>query len=194
MNHIQSKIARQILYALIVLALPMGLMAQATQIESIKMTVNGTSTLHDWTSDATNVRVSMDADMNKPATERISRAYVQVPVKGIKSSKGSTMDGKTWDALKYKKHPEVTFAFERLTSWNANGALTAVGKLTIAGKTRTETIQANVKSVGNGSYLLSGSKTIKMTDFGMDPPTALLGTIKTGDEVTIKFDIRYKVK
>jgi hypothetical protein len=26
-----------------------------------------------------------------------------------------------------------------------------------------------------------------MTDFGIDPPKALLGTIKTGDEIEVKF-------
>jgi hypothetical protein len=28
-----------------------------------------------------------------------------------------------------------------------------------------------------------------MTDFGIDPPTALLGTLKTRDEVTVYFDV-----
>jgi hypothetical protein len=27
-----------------------------------------------------------------------------------------------------------------------------------------------------------------MSDFGMKPPTAMLGTVKTGDDVTVRFE------
>jgi hypothetical protein len=29
-----------------------------------------------------------------------------------------------------------------------------------------------------------------MTDFKIDPPTALMGTMKTGDEITISFNVK----
>ena len=40
----------------------------------------------------------------------------------------------------------------------------------------------------NGDLQLSLSKKIKMTDYKMDPPVMLLGTIKVGNEVTVEFD------
>jgi len=36
---------------------------------------------------------------------------------------------------------------------------------------------------------VTGSYKFKMSSFGIDPPRAMLGTIRTGDEVTIKFKI-----
>jgi polyisoprenoid-binding protein YceI len=39
------------------------------------------------------------------------------------------------------------------------------------------------------SMTVSGDYTLKMTDYGIQPPKAMWGTIKTGDEVTIKFEI-----
>jgi hypothetical protein len=36
---------------------------------------------------------------------------------------------------------------------------------------------------------IKGSKKVKMTDFNISPPTAMLGTLKTGDEVTISFTL-----
>lgn len=39
---------------------------------------------------------------------------------------------------------------------------------------------------------LIGSKTIKMTDFGVDPPKAMFGTITTGDAIDIKFHSIFK--
>jgi hypothetical protein len=42
---------------------------------------------------------------------------------------------------------------------------------------------------GKGGLRATGVSTFKMTDFGVKPVTALLGTIRTGDAVTVKFDI-----
>ena len=45
---------------------------------------------------------------------------------------------------------------------------------------------------GDGSITFSGSKKIKMTDYKLKPPTALLGTLTTGDEVDIHFQVTLK--
>jgi hypothetical protein len=45
--------------------------------------------------------------------------------------------------------------------------------------------------VTNNNVTFTGKKTIKMTEFEVEPPTALLGTIKTGDEVTISFNSKF---
>ena len=37
-----------------------------------------------------------------------------------------------------------------------------------------------------------GELTLKMSDYEISPPTALMGTIKTGDEVTIRFSIPFQ--
>jgi len=39
----------------------------------------------------------------------------------------------------------------------------------------------------DGTIRFEGSHTMLQTDFGVDPPTALLGRLKTGDEVTVRF-------
>ena len=38
---------------------------------------------------------------------------------------------------------------------------------------------------------IKGEKTLKMSDFDVKPPTALLGTLKTGNDITIKFNLNY---
>ena len=35
----------------------------------------------------------------------------------------------------------------------------------------------------------SGEKELKMTDFNVTPPTAMFGAIKSGDDITIKYDV-----
>jgi hypothetical protein len=41
---------------------------------------------------------------------------------------------------------------------------------------------------------LEGGATIKMTDYGLKPPAAALGTIGTKDEMRIEFRIRLKAQ
>ena len=45
--------------------------------------------------------------------------------------------------------------------------------------------------VTQGKVQFTGSYTLKMTDFSVKPPTAMFGTIKTGDEITVKFNVDY---
>ena len=33
-----------------------------------------------------------------------------------------------------------------------------------------------------------------MTDFGIDPPTAMMGAMKVGNDITIKFKLNYTLK
>ena len=61
------------------------------------------------------------------------------------------------------------------------------GDLTINGTTHT--IQMNVRGKATDSgFRFTGQHALKMTDFGISPPTAMLGALKTGDQVTVHFD------
>lgn len=61
--------------------------------------------------------------------------------------------------------------------------------LTISGQTRTSVIKALMKRMADGSYRFTADHGIKMTDYGLEPPTALLGLIKVKDHVVIHFDV-----
>jgi hypothetical protein len=40
---------------------------------------------------------------------------------------------------------------------------------------------------------VKGTKQINMTDFNIKPPTAMMGTLKTANEVTVSFDLNFQV-
>ncbi|MEQ8470353.1 MAG: YceI family protein [Marinoscillum sp.] len=64
------------------------------------------------------------------------------------------------------------------------------GKLKKAGTEREIPVTATYsKESGSQKISFTGSVSIKMTDFNISPPTAMFGTMKTGDEVTIEYKI-----
>jgi hypothetical protein len=43
----------------------------------------------------------------------------------------------------------------------------------------------------DNSITIKGSRKISMQQFNVDPPTFMMGAVKTGNDVTISFDITY---
>jgi len=66
----------------------------------------------------------------------------------------------------------------------------AKGDLAVGGVTNSITMPVNVVPLGEKKLKISGTTTLKMTDFKIEPPAPkiALGMIKTGDEVKIIFD------
>jgi polyisoprenoid-binding protein YceI len=90
-------------------------------------------------------------------------------------------------ALKAKENPAIVF---RLRSVEVGDDLSvkAVGVLSIAGTEREVDLAAAGTRV-DGAFRVRGSEKLLMTDFGIKPPSMMLGAIKTKNEVTVHFDI-----
>jgi hypothetical protein len=61
--------------------------------------------------------------------------------------------------------------------------------MTIAGAKRTVSMNVDARVLSDGSLNVKGSKDLKMTDFNVSPPTAMMGALTTGNDVTVHFDI-----
>jgi polyisoprenoid-binding protein YceI len=156
---------------------------------TVTLTIDGSSNIHDWTSTAQEVFVTGQFQSAGGTLTAVDQLNVRIPVKKIKSTKGSIMDNKTYDALRASKFPNITF---KATNVEMNGdQIKATGTLTIAGKYRTVTILAKGKAV-SGGYEISGTYDMKMSQFGIERPTALMGTVSTTDDVKINFAVRLK--
>lgn len=165
------------------------------RVTNYSLVINGTSNLHPWQSKANEVRAygSMQADAG--GLKAIQSLSVEIPVKSIKSAKGSIMDNKTYDALNANNYPNIQYKLDKVTSLNSKGGgfnLNASGNLTIAGATKRIDMYVEGWLGGDGSITFKGSRKMKMTDFGIKPPTALMGTLTTGDEVEIVFQVSLK--
>jgi polyisoprenoid-binding protein YceI len=159
------------------------------------MSVSGTSSLHDWTVQVNDFNCDMTATADL-TTMKIEMVSFRGKASSIKSD-NSTMDKKIQEALKSDKHPNISYTVRSarnvtLKDKKFSGLIT--GDLQIAGKTRSEAIQFTGNLIGDTKLQIKGSKTMKMTDFGISPPTAMLGALKTGDDVTVEFTLMLNVK
>jgi len=154
------------------------------------MSVSGTSSLHDWTVTLNDFNCDMTALMES-STLKIQAVSFKGKSKTLKSD-NSTMDRKIQEALNSSKHPEISFTINNTRDVVVNGdkfSGTINGSLVIAGITRTENIPINGHMLSNNRIQIKGSKKLKMTDFKISPPTAMLGALKTGDDVTVSFTL-----
>ncbi len=152
--------------------------------------IKGTSTLHDWESSVEKTEAILV--VNNLNDVDIETLNVKVEVLSIKSGK-KTMDKLTYKALKAEEHPIITFLFKKgeiVSESEKFINIKLMGDLTIAGITKNVTVITQINKLGN-TIVLKGSHKLKMTNFGITPPKALLGTIKTGDEITIEFNLKF---
>ncbi len=98
-----------------------------------------------------------------------------------------------YNALKSKTHPTMWIELETIdeirpitTSWTTYMTQTGI---TIAGTKKSIPIQAKVRRLSINQLQIVAEKTLKMSHFGISPPTALMGMIKTNDDITIKLDL-----
>ncbi len=158
---------KKLIYSLLLLS---GL-AYAENIE-----IHGTSTLHDWKMVSNKTDVAFENDGSK-----ITKLNVSVQIKTLKSG-DEGLDEKAYETLKIDRNNVITF--KMIESDLAAGTIKGVFK--VLDKERTETLKPEMLTLEH----VSGSFKVKMTDFGLEVPSVMFGAIKSGDEVTIKYDIK----
>ena len=162
--------------------------------KNVTVSIKGTSTLHDWemkSSDGKVEAIFVSGTNNKIGS--LSGLTFTLPAKSLKSGH-NVMDNNSYKALKTEIHPQIAFTLSSSAINQFDGLnfqLKCVGKLTVAGATRDTELIANGRlNLADNSLTVSGSKKMKMTDFNVKPPTVMMGTIKTGDEIIINFNLK----
>lgn len=154
--------------------------------------IDGTSNLHDWDIKAENQKGKISVEMTEGKVTAIKELQVSAVAESLKSGK-SGMDKNTYKALKTDKHKEITFKLSNVKSINCSGSnckVTVSGNLSIAGTTKPMDITFDM-AVSNSNIILTGSKKFKMTTFNVEPPTAMFGTITTGDDIEVVFKTNF---
>ena len=161
-----------------------------TLIINQEFKVSGTSTLHDWDMVSDDATGEGQITIENQKITRINSLVVTLPTKSLKSGKGS-MDDNAYEALVAKKYPEIQFELIEIETIT-DQSLRAKGNLIIVGTKSLVSLQVDYVITGN-TVQFSGSFPITFTQFNIEPPKALLGTIKTGDKLQISFETTFKL-
>jgi len=178
-----------------ILLLSIGVNAQSYQLnnEASSLHIDGTSNIHDWTIKAENTGGNLSLEFEDSSLEDIELLEFTVMAKSLMSGK-SGMDKNTYKALNTNKHKQITFklkdvqSIEKVSTGIYNVKTT--GSLEIAGTKRDIKLNFKLKSSSN-AITLTGEHKLNMTNFGVEAPTAMFGTITTGEDVVVKFESQF---
>lgn len=192
-------------------------MAQAADSNTIysarrggKMRMEGTSSIHDWQVESSLVGGSLEVGPGFPTEpgqavqpgKIEAKGEVFVPVLSLKSIEKSgapysdKMDNVMWLHLKSSDYGRIVYHVSELVlkepakDKDSPYVFDSKGELTVAGVTNTISMPVNVFLLPDKKLKITGTTTVKMTDFKIEPPTplGLPIAIKTGDDVKIIFE------
>jgi archaellum component FlaG (FlaF/FlaG flagellin family) len=157
-----------------------------------KLVIKGTSSVHNWEINVSEFNCDASLLNNENQVVKISDVNFVCLVKNVKSD-NKTMNNKTFEALKGDKFPQIKFiSSESLTASTVWAASNVKGKITIAGKTNDAILQIQVVAENQNQINVKGETRLKMSDYGIDPPVAMMGVLKTGNEVVITYDFVFQ--
>ena len=103
------------------------------------------------------------------------------------------MERDLYRTVQADNHPEMTFrlyTYEFLSPSSGNAfTVRTVGALGLAGREQVIRVDARVERLPGGHLRLRGRKALRMTDFGIEPPSAMFGLIQAHDDLAVRFDL-----
>ncbi len=169
-------------------------------VQTSSISISGTSTLHEWSVNAEKKEGSLLINSKKNTENYLKKGAISlvsliVPASSLHSEKGETMDNKMHRALKAEEYPEIIFELSTPISFDAitetNSTVMAEGLMHIAGVKKAINTQI-VACFTNGILAFSGKIPLKLSDFNIEPPTAMFGQIETGNDIMVNFKLQFK--
>jgi len=166
--------------------------------KDVDMKLLGTSTLHKWEMETTSM--SGEAQFVFKSGSESDFASLKslsfgLEVKDLKSdSKG--LDKNAYKALKSDEFKDIHY---KLISAIATPAkkneylLKTSATLTVAGVTKQIDMDVNCLINANGGITFTGTDKLNMTEYNAEPPSFMLGAMKTGDAIALQFNVVYKI-
>jgi polyisoprenoid-binding protein YceI len=161
--------------------------------------VSGTSNVKNFECKAVDPLVAVEATKPDAVNEivkgekAVGAVHLKVDVATMDCGSG-TMNGHMKEAMNPKAHPSIEFAVESYALVKAADSVgvTLEGTLNINGVPKQVTIDAGAKNVSENVLHLTGAYELDMKDYGVKPPSLMLGTMRVGEKVHVHFDLLLK--
>lgn len=164
-----------------------------------RLWVKGTSTVRSFECKASGFDVRVDAAGASAVDDILAGSHavqsVEVKVPAAKLSCGNdTMNEHMLKALKAKDNPEIAF---KLTSYQSTKTASGVqgeisGVLRLGGVEKAIVMKSTAQATEAGALQIVGSYVVNMREFGLKPPSLMMGTMKVGENVTVNYDLVLK--
>ena len=178
------------LYLAMIAVLSVQLALAQYHVENDKSTliIMGSSNLTDWNQFVDDIHATLDVEQKGSTILAVNSLDIIIPVEAIKSGQHA-MDENAYKALKGKDFPLITYRL--LESSISNTDVTLRGIINVAGEEKEIEIHTTYSSTSR-LLVLSGELKLKMTDFGIEPPSALMGVMKTNDDLLLEFSLVFE--
>jgi polyisoprenoid-binding protein YceI len=163
------------------------------------VTIEGTSSMHEWhcKTDKLNAYVDVDPGYAKDLTgvaRPIAAVKVNIVVKTLTCG-NSQMDRNMYSTLKADQNQLIKYTLSGYDLLNGSVtpsafAATTKGTLSIAGQEKSIEMKVSAERQGDGKAVAQGEQTLRLTDFGISPPSFMFGALKVGNEVKVKFTLK----
>jgi polyisoprenoid-binding protein YceI len=162
-----------------------------------ELTVSGTSNVHDFhcKTNKFNAYIDVDPGYTKDLT-KVARPIVSVNVViAVKSLTcgNKKMDENMYSTLQADKNQIIRYklnGYDILDGSATGFAAKTTGVLTILGKEKVVAMKIDAARLNDGKATAEGEETLLMSEFGIKPPSFMFGTMKVGDEVKVKFNLK----
>ncbi len=179
--------------------------------------LHGSSNLHRWTCTGSEVKGLVTANIRPAKLRRILQMWIQGDSEALEVARHEPdVNVHVWlevyprnldcpsrrmrldllRAVQVDEYPSITYWFSELTEpptivdrdSGRTFELEVAGYLFLAGQRRRNEHTTNVRQLDSTTLELSGTLSLNMKDYGIDPPTALMGLLRAHPE----FDVAYR--
>lgn len=155
--------------------------------------IAGTSTVRSFTCEAPVFGAQIEAAAPGAAAALIGgEKAVKAATLTVNAAKmdcgNGTMNGHMAKAMKSAEFPTITFV---LGAYEPGPTGTISGQLTLGGVTKPITLKAAAKEEGD-ALRITGVYDLDMTEYGLKPPSLMMGTMKVGKVAKVNFDLLVK--
>ena len=169
----------------ITLAFTFGFVPPTAAQSTVDFAVSGNSTIRGWTCEVTGTATLTAGGGNAAPgfASGVQGVVLTVPVAEF-TCPNEEMTEHLMEAMRPDEHAEITFKMESydVTPQGAQAA----GSLTILDTTEVVTVSLQLTPAGAGAEI-EGEVRLDMTDYGVEPPTVMLGMLRVRPQITIEF-------
>jgi hypothetical protein len=164
-----------------------------------EVSIEGTSSMHAFHCKTNKIMAYVDVDpgYTKDLTKiarPIASVKVNIVVRTLTCGNGQ-MDKNMYSTLDADKNPIIKYTMSGYDILDGSAKPSAfvaktTGTLVISGQEKVIGMKINAERLSDGKATAQGEENVLMTDFGIQPPSFMFGTLKVGNEIKVKFNLK----